>query len=185
MPTTPKLSETIPGFSNSDYPWDKIIDQLPMSGSLLEFGTACGLSAVTFAEKFKETNREYNIHTVDHGSNTLTIHGKDYNSEQQAEYINQIVKVWDNITFTKCDFFARYFETPTVFFLDGSHNFNATYKALRIMKDSKIILVDDYNTYKFPRVTTAVDKFAKKFNKELIVLETSLPYCHHACAMLT
>jgi len=180
----PKLSESIPGYSDNDYPWDKIIDQLPTTGTLLEFGTACGLSAVTFAEKFKETNRDYNIHTVDHGLSTLNIHGKNYNSEQQAEYINQIVKVWDNITFTKCDFFTRHFETPTVFFLDAAHNFADTYKALRIMQDSKIILVDDY-TSKFPGTTDAVDKFAKKFNKELIVFETSSPDSHIACAMLT
>lgn len=176
----PKLSETIPGYSNSDYPWDEIIDQLPMSGTLLELGTACGLSAVTFAEKFEETNRYYDIHTVDHCAVPLNIYSKEYSSKQQVEYINQIIKVWDNITFTKCDFFTRHFESPTVFFLDAAHSFDATYKALRIMQDSEIILVDDY-TSAFPGTTEAVDKFAKKFNKELTVIETT----GFACAKLT
>ena len=81
-----KLSDTIPGYSNKNYPWDEIINELPMSGTLIEVGTACGLSAVTFAEKFEETGRDYTIHTIDHCVG-IEIDGISYTRYQQLEYI--------------------------------------------------------------------------------------------------
>jgi tRNA A58 N-methylase Trm61 len=175
-----ELSDTITGFSNKNYPWDEIIDQLPMSGTLLEVGTGCGLSASTFAEKFNETGRDYTIHTIDqcHGFN---IDGISYTSEQQLEYISQVVDAWDNISFTRCDFFKRYWETPTVLFLDASHTYRHTRNALRIMTKAEIILVDDYTPI-FPGVMAAVDAFQQRTNKELTVFETGHD-SNMSCAM--
>ena len=164
------LSKQIPGFSGEFYPYDDIIQRLPMQGSLLEVGSACGLSAVTFAEKFKETGRDYTIHTVDLFRG-VTIHDERYTGEQQKAYLNKIVDIWPNMRYTECNFFRREWDVPTVFFYDGDHSTTHTLKALRMMSDAEYIVVDDY-TDMWPEVMEAVDQFRKETNRHMEVLKT-------------
>ena len=165
------LSKQTPGFSDKAWPYDDIIQRLPMRGTLLEVGSACGLSAVTFAEKFKETGRDYTIHTVDLFKG-ITIYDETYTGDQQKEYLNKIIDIWPNISYTECDFFQRDWDVPTVFFYDGDHDFDATLKALLTMKNAEYIIVDDY-TDAFRNVMTAVNLFQKETSRHMEVLRRS------------
>lgn len=175
-----KLSEQTPGYSvvQTGYPYDEIISRLPMSGTLLEVGSGCGASAVTFAEKFAETNRDYTIHTVDvfrggsffppdePGGNMRV-----YTGDQQKKYLDRILDTWSNISYTECDFFKREWDVPTVFFYDGDHSYDATLNALLTMRDAPHIIVDDYSKG-WLDVVRAVDSFANETGREMRVLET-------------
>ena len=162
------LSEQTPGFSGTSWPYDEIISRLPMKGSLLEVGSACGLSAVTFAEKFAETNRDYTIHTVDIFKGVY-IFDKAYTGDQQKKYLDRILDTWDNISYTECDFFKRAWDIPTVFFYDGDHSFDATLQALLTMKDAEYILVDDC-TAEWDEVLKAVNLFQRETGRHMEIV---------------
>ena len=167
-----KLSEQTPGYSvaKTGFPYDEIISQLPMSGTLLEVGSACGLSAVTFAEKFAETNRDYTIHTVDIFKG-VSIVDKTYTGDQQKKYLDRILDSWSNISYTECDFFKREWDVPTVFFYDGDHSYDATLNALLTMREAPYIIVDDYGKG-WLEVIKAVNTFAKETGREMRVIDT-------------
>lgn len=186
-----KLSEETPGYSRQigymyengfpvaavGYPYDEIISRLPMAGTLLEVGSGCGLSAVTFAEKFAETNRDYTIHTVDifkgifcYPPNSGKMRG--YTGDQQKKYLDRILDTWDNISYTECDFFKKEWDIPTVFFYDGDHSFDATLQALLTMRDTPVIVVDDY-TKEWKEVIKAVNLFAKETGRDMEIIESA------------
>lgn len=168
-----RLSKQTPGFSDKAWPYDDIIQRLPMRGTLLEVGSACGLSAVTFAEKFKETGRDYTIHTVDLFKG-ITIYDETYTGDQQKEYLDRIVDIWPNMSYTECNFFQRDWDVPTVFFYDGDHSFDATLKALfGPMRNAEYIIVDDY-TNTFPEVMEAVNLFQSKTSRHMEVLKNGV-----------
>jgi len=170
-----KLSAGIPGYCNEYYSWESIVESLPQKGTLLEVGSGCGLSAVTFAEKFAETNRDYTIHTVDIFKG-VSIVDKTYTGDQQKKYLDRILDSWDNISYTECDFFKREWDVPTVFFYDGEHSYDSTLKALQMMQEAEVILVDDYTKH-FPDVKKAVEYFAEEADKELTVFESLWTGC--------
>lgn len=145
----------IPGYSSpSTWPWEPIIRVLPEKGNLLEAGTYCGLSASIWAEKLPN----YMVHTVEIASGVpsplqvgIPFKGLSnpmwISKKEQLNFIHQVVKNHENLSFSKGDFFKMQipepFDNPDVFFYDADHDPGKTIEALNKFKHCPNIVVDD------------------------------------------
>ena len=168
----PKLSSTLPGYCDEWYPWKEIIAFFPIveNPTLLEVGCFHGKSTAYWAEHLPQ----WRIHSVD------TFPGYDgqekrlrCTGEEQFQNFQKVLDRYSTVSYTKGDFsklvMKKPWDNPTVFFYDGDHSFDATLNALLTMRDTPVIVVDDYEEV-WPEVTKAVNLFQRETGRAMEVL---------------
>ena len=165
------------------WPFKDIVGNLPEQGKLIEIGPYLGKSTVSWAEEFKEANKQWLIHTVDIFAGLSGKHWPEEVSQETIEFLNTLIiseadhlstfkrniEGWDNITWEK-KFFTKNYKPKDdydVLFYDGLHEYLPCLEALNFWKDKvSWMIIDDYGS-EFEGTDRAVDEVVEQGGFEL------------------
>lgn len=157
----------IKSFWPHEWPFEEIVDQLPVSGKLIEIGAYLGKSTIAWADEFKKANKDWNIHTIDafKGIDGKYLDMEDdfqkslvISEEEHLPTFLSNIEGRDNITWEKLIWTPDYKtkEWYDVLFYDGLHSYERVKEVLEYWVDKvECLVVDDYD---FEGTRQAVDE---------------------------
>lgn len=184
------INENICGWANRDilYTLATYAKQVPSNGIIVELGTFVGRSAFALGMNKKDSVKLYcydkwnnnpNIipRTVGSFGQTAKPNGDNFDQLYSIDTVQEnlkdvknlhLIQTWLPLTDEQMIFDN---ESIDLIYIDAGHTYAQTNKNIEQwyskIKKGGVLYFDDYNEVSWPGVVQAVDKFCKKYNEEL------------------